>query len=356
LNKLKYIDALRGVAVLLVVITHCGQFGTNDYGYILTTTISKAEYGVQLFFIISAFTLFLSFNYRSSKEKSPHINFFIRRFFRIAPMFYLAIFYYLTVNNTWLEKFSISPQGDILANLFFIHGLNPYWINKVVPGGWSVGIEVLFYLLIPLLFRFIKNINAAILFFLFSLIIQFTLNYYLIKHPLIPEGDIWQRFLYWYLPNQLPVFALGIILFQLLKGGEEHIKPVLIFLIFIILMIQFWFNIGFIPNFIFISIAFTILTYSLAKLPVVFLVNPIFTYLGKISYSVYLIHFAVLELMIKFGLSDILKDGNHNTINLLLRIGVALAISAIISSLTYYFIENIFIKLGNQLVKLLENK
>lgn len=351
MKKLAYIDALRGIAVILVIITHCGQFGINNYGYVLTTLINKSEYGVQLFYIASAFTLFLSFHSRINKEISLFRNYFIRRFFRIAPMFYLATVFYLWQKNTWLDSFPDMYYSQIFSHIFFIHSLSPYWINTIVPGGWSVSIEMLFYLIIPFLFYYIKNLNAAMIFFLAALLLQFTLNSYFIYFPLIPEQAVWARYIYCYLPNQLPVFALGLILFHLLnqKNTLLSIKPITILSFFILLILQFWFNIDAIPNFIFISISFIFLAYSLAKFPLSILVNPIINYFGKISYSMYLIHFAILELMIKLEITDIINN-NHYTINFILRFFIALTITVIISSLSYYFIEKPFIKLGNKII------
>ena len=94
--KLKYIDALRGLAILGVLIVHCGGHGDNGaIPQSLLAIISNGARGVQLFFIVSAFTLFLSMTHKYEQEKHPKLNFFIRRFFRIAPMYYIGIVYYL---------------------------------------------------------------------------------------------------------------------------------------------------------------------------------------------------------------------------------------------------------------------
>ena len=41
---------------------------------------------------------------------------------------------------------------DVLLNMVFLHALSPTAINNVVPGGWSIGVEMLFYMIAPLLF------------------------------------------------------------------------------------------------------------------------------------------------------------------------------------------------------------
>ena len=73
---------------LLSLRVATGQFGQRD-----------SARGVELFFVVSALTLCLSSAARSNREALPTLNFYIRRFFRIAPMFYIAIMRLLTVEN-----------------------------------------------------------------------------------------------------------------------------------------------------------------------------------------------------------------------------------------------------------------
>src|SRR5690242_3285681 len=94
-NKLRYVDALRGIAIMGVLMVHCGQFGTNDFPSFLENIVVNGAMGVQLFFVASAFTIFLSYGNRYGKETNANVNFLIRRVFRIAPMYYFGIIYFL---------------------------------------------------------------------------------------------------------------------------------------------------------------------------------------------------------------------------------------------------------------------
>jgi peptidoglycan/LPS O-acetylase OafA/YrhL len=110
MNKLLFIDALRGMAILGVLINHAarnievwGILGKNVH---LTPWVyqimAQGSRGVQLFFVASAFTLCLSYE-RRKNEKNPLLNFFIRRFFRIAPLFYCGFLFY-TIRPILLEN------------------------------------------------------------------------------------------------------------------------------------------------------------------------------------------------------------------------------------------------------------
>src|SRR4051812_26086677 len=93
-NKLSYIDALRGIAVLFVISVHHGMVFRQ---LPLVQSISGfGQMGVQLFFVASAYTLCLS----ASRRAEPTKNFYLRRFFRIAPLYYFAIVLYATVAYT----------------------------------------------------------------------------------------------------------------------------------------------------------------------------------------------------------------------------------------------------------------
>ena len=156
-KALKYIDAVRGYAILGVIMIHTLTVAqpTNIYLQILA---NKGKYGVQLFFIASAFTLFLSQKRRSEVGKK---NFFIRRFFRIAPMYYLGIILYLfvfkEVSNSYNGNLKYCGESvisffNIFSNFFFINSTNPSWCSTIVPGGATISVEMIFYLIVPFLY------------------------------------------------------------------------------------------------------------------------------------------------------------------------------------------------------------
>jgi peptidoglycan/LPS O-acetylase OafA/YrhL len=88
-QKHGYIDALRGIAILGVMLVHSSEYVTPSSQALRAFAAFGAK-GVQLFFIASAITLGMSWRSRSVVELTPVRNFLLRRFFRIAPMFYIA--------------------------------------------------------------------------------------------------------------------------------------------------------------------------------------------------------------------------------------------------------------------------
>jgi peptidoglycan/LPS O-acetylase OafA/YrhL len=361
--KLKYIDALRGLAIMGVLLVHCGQYGANeDLPSIIQSMILNGAHGVQLFYVASAFTLFLTLANRHAPEKYPWFNFFIRRFFRIAPMYYIGICYYLWQDGFgaryWLGDADHITTGNIFSNFFFFHGFNPYWITSLVPGGWSIAVEMLFYCLIPLLFLKIKNTRQAFQFFLIALFMRAALQFLLNRFPLIENERLWVEYLYMYFPSQLPVFALGILLYFVVKENYRiAVSPALILLSFFILIAQFV-GIPLLPNHILFSIAFVVLAIALSKNEFKMFVNPVFIYIGKVSYSMYLVHFAVLYWLDKMDFVNFLTVTNalDAVVNYGIRLFALTVLTVVISSVFYKTIELPMQHIGRKLIYKINNK
>lgn len=358
--NLKYIDAIRGIAILGVIIVHTGQYGFDHYPLLFDSLIKQGARGVQLFYIASAFTLFLSFNYRKNLEERADRNFFIRRFFRIAPMYYIGIVYYLWQNGFgprhWLGDAESITVSNIISNVFFVHGINPYWITSVVPGGWSITVEMTFYAIVPLLVRRIQSTNQAVGFTIFSFVLSLVLRLVLQRFPLISDEQLWTEYLFLYFPNQLPVFGLGIIAYFLIINNDKKVSSLNFLLLSIILAVDLiW---GGIPPHILFGVAFLALMVSLSKNEILLLVNKPTIFLGKISYSSYLVHFAVLHWMGEFEFVDFIAISTpiDSIINYLIRLIVVLFLTSIISWGLLKIIEQPFQKIGKKIVERLSSE
>ena len=85
-RRLLYIDALRGFAILGVIVVHvAGAFPAPSH--VLNVILANGGRGVQLFFVVSAFTLFHSLDSKTAGAAGL-FRFFVRRYFRVAPLYY----------------------------------------------------------------------------------------------------------------------------------------------------------------------------------------------------------------------------------------------------------------------------
>lgn len=345
LLRLDFVDALRGIAVCGVILIHTGAF-LRVFNPHLNALVNSGARGVQLFFIISAFTIFLSFQTR--KESSLQ-KYFIRRFFRIAPMFYLVLF--VTVFFLSIVPINIP---SLLAEISFISNFYPKWTNSQIIGvEWTIGVEMIFYVLAPFLFKKIKRLTTALFFafitFLIPLII-FSMHWY-------PKTTEWQAYRAFSLISHLYIFAIGIVIFFLFnkyQKFEERYQKNISNICLGVLSIAIIADLAGIENqsnilkhffslnlqFIFY---FSLLFFASIKSCIRFLwVNPVTIHMGKISYSAYLIHLTFNSIIISIFPKNI-QAGYIFIISFITTI--------LVSSITYRLIEKPFIKLSYSIVK-----
>lgn len=344
LPKFAYIDAMRGIAIMGVLMVHVGQYGSS-FKYLPTIIISflnSGARGVQLFFVASALTLFMSMGRRKENESQQLLPFFIRRFFRIAPVYYLGIIYY----SLWYliigkQMFSLE---NIVSNIFFVHGFSPSWINSLVPGGWSITVEMCFYCLVPFLFSKVKNINQAISFLLITVLFNTLISYALKKMAVGVENDSLESYLALYLPNQLPVFAVGFIVYFIIDKSENvrsNIRPINLALLAIVGYVSLSVGMPYIHIYLLYGVCFGLFAISLSKHSFKFFVNPLTIFFGKVSFSLYIVHFAVLFAMREYHLDDYIQVNGISTalINYALRYALVCVIGLPIAMLVHRWIE-----------------
>jgi peptidoglycan/LPS O-acetylase OafA/YrhL len=358
-TKLDFIDALRGLAVLGVIMVHANQFGSSHLAPWLGKIVNEGARGVQLFFLASAFTLFLSYKNRLNREQFPVRNFFLRRFFRIAPLYYLGIVYYLYQDGLgarlWLGDQTWVTSWNIVSNLTFLHGFYPYWMNSVVPGGWSIAVEMVFYLLLPFVFSKLKSIHQAFTFLLWSLAGSILLYFVLMRFPLIGCMPLWEKYLFFYFPSQLPIFSLGIVMYFVVIGKESirNIPKWQSVVFCLLLLVEVWRNICHsLPQHVLFGIGFLCLGIGLSKYNFKPLVNPVLKYIGQISFSMYLVQFAVLHWLTSFHLIDYFR---HPVLNYVTRFSVVTVLCVLLSSLLYKLVEVPFQDLGKRIIERMED-
>jgi peptidoglycan/LPS O-acetylase OafA/YrhL len=358
--NLKYIDALRGWSILGVILCHAYYLFDNQLTPSLVGNVFKnASSGVELFFFVSAFTLFLSLDSLKGKEKNPWRNYFIRRFLRITPMFYLAVGFSLVYFGfgpmEYYNTTLVINHWNILTHLSFTFGFFPQFTNSLVHGGWTVATEVYFYFLLPFLFLRIKDVTKALQFFYLALLVRLVFK--LVFQPF--ETDrVLHAYSFEFILNQLPVFALGILSYFMVYKNERPSLPSLIpflFFFFTDLMLQ---RDIFFGEHIRFGFLFVLLVAVLHSYPLPLVVNRFFELLGKVSYSVYFIHVFIL-----FWIKDhlIFKDFPSgtpllDTLRLTCASAVILFCSFSLAYFTFKWIEEPARNLGKQWIDNLEKR
>ena len=142
-ERYAHIDALRAIAVLLVLGVHVIDIGWprehHPWAKALLTTVDPGRIGVVLFFAISGFVIPSSFE---GSGWAGARRFLIRRFFRLYPIYWLSVMTTAIVFVGIFKGETISwPQ--LLANATMIHQVLGF--ESVNPVYWTLSIELLFY-------------------------------------------------------------------------------------------------------------------------------------------------------------------------------------------------------------------
>jgi peptidoglycan/LPS O-acetylase OafA/YrhL len=294
------LHALRGMGIVCIVLFHLAPVGgvllPGELKFIGTFFGSP----VILFFALSGFSLY----HTTSSKVDTHDwigNFYIKRFFRIAPLFYLA----LVLNLAWIViHWNASVDlNTLLVNVLFIFNLFPGMHESYVMAGWLIGIEAVFYAFFPILLVTVRKRPArAILMLLFLAWLSATARTWFSGINGLSPTYPYMNFL-----TQSISFGAGAacyVLFDRLGVVRKRCMayPFLIgfaLCVFLIVTSQHWVIIiqpvaVHVPLF---SFGFGLLTLSLLSGALPFLTNRLTLVLGELSYSIYLLHPLVLATM-----------------------------------------------------------
>jgi peptidoglycan/LPS O-acetylase OafA/YrhL len=307
-----YIECVRGYAIMLVITCHTTYlFPQLPYPVHRLTVLGW--HGVQLFYLASAVTLMMSWHYEKARNGAVDVGaFFLRRFFRIAPAYYLASILYL-----WLAP----PVGGFdplqaAGTYLFVNAWRPGLMGvlpngwSVVPGSWSIGVEFTFYVAFPFLASTITSLPRSICLVVAAVVLGAMLNSWFLESLQTQLGALpADKFLYFWFPNQMSVFALGICLFYLLEWSRDRpfvlaLDPDLIAACALagmastaFITLPHWLTLRtpLPPTFLLVSLTFVIFVLALARSRQECFLNRPAALMGRVSFSAYLLHVAVLQ-------------------------------------------------------------
>ncbi|AOH55844.1 acetyltransferase [Peribacillus muralis] len=365
-------DSLRGVAALIVLIGHYMmvfpsyanyQYGSNSPNMVyffkespLRLIFSSGNESVILFFVLSGFVLYLSIN----SKKFDYSTFLVKRMFRIYIPYIVAISIAILAKvllshtelpfiSTWFAKSwkSLDTPSLLIQHFLFIGQYNTDAYNNVI---WSLVHEMRISIIFPvLIFLFIRKKLMYSLFWLGGLSLLTTLILYVFGSGLSITSILLSL-------HYCTLFLMGAILAKYrheLFAYASKMRKVMKTTLLIVAIICFMYEgiigeVDFLNNYIFrdyvvsfgvcIFITLSVSSQKASRL----LRSNILTFLGKISYSLYLYHLVSLfSLMYLF----------YGKMPTLLLLVCSLIFSILLSSVAYQFIEKPSMKLGSYFTK-----
>ncbi len=362
-QKFYGLDHLRAFAILFVFLFHYYILSSGKPEW-LPNVGSFGWTGVDLFFVLSGFLISLQlFTQIKQGQNISYRRFFLKRFFRIIPLFLVTVALYFSL-PFFREKESLPPLWKFLT---FTQNLA---LNLKDFGTfshcWSLCVEEHFYLLLPIILILLqttkllkKSYWLVIVLFLFGFVIRIHSfnNLYL---PKIENENSW---LYWYKYIYYPTFnRLDGLLVGVSIAGIYQFYPVFweklsqygnLFIVLSLMVLtsayflcedQMIFNAS-VFGFPFIAFGYGFMVVG-AISQTSFLYkwkSKVTTFIATLSYAIYLIHKAVIHITHQL-LSDLKIE--HN---LMLLICISTCVT--FSFLLHVTIEKPFMKLRNRILK-----
>ena len=272
-------------------------------------------YGVEVFFVISGFSL--AYIYRGTRFDDLHnvCAFFTRRFFRIAPLFFVCALAMLALKVVLVDRLDATHAAldpiRIMLNFTFLFGIVDPAASLVVAG-WSIGLEMVFYAVFPLLMLLFAR-PWCIPFITVLCFAIATLFERSLLDPSISLSSQWSRYVM--APNHLIFFVTGMALawsgLAVPAALPRWLAGVTIVIASAALVIPFAHpsEIDLVTGAarVWLSVSCCVLVFCVAK----YVAGPgrlrrWAVHLGDISYSVYLLHFfvyhGVTEIVLRLGL------------------------------------------------------
>ncbi|MGM3175999.1 acyltransferase family protein [Dickeya lacustris] len=339
--EIRRLNTIRGVAVLIVIVSHYSN-ESKILGGVLGN--GAGQLGVMLFFLLSSFLM--SFLYLDKVPNTQNlVGFCVARIARVIPLFFLVVFVSFFGNIIFPSEFvhflyPIADLSSLISNLLLLSGV------KVM---WTIPPEIQFYAAFAFFWFLTKKLGMGIMLFPIAL-----LGFYVFfPNPKIHEGTVFGLFFRLSILQVYACFVVGLLFGVLYKKWSvpEKYKSkyflcslAVIPLLFPMIFFSYTGYLHAIWNEPGILIAISLVFFSL-----VFLVpdgnflleNKAGDFLGRVSYSTYLLHYPILMTMSGLGFSKKIIDG---VIFILLTLVVSHLSFVFFESPARSFIKNRFLK------------
>lgn len=322
-QRIDGIQLLRGLSCLIISLHHI-NFVFN---------LGLGTDFVEVFFVISGFVIMLS----TVKSNRHYLS---KRLIRIIPFYWLMTIVTYVGANIFPQMLGEVHISELLKSMFFIpfvrDGLRTTGIVRPIVGiAWTIELEAFFYLIFGIALIISKKYRGLISALVLCILVIFK--------KCFNSNNVALNF---YFTEFLLCFVFGIILYYFMKllwKFEMKVMEKLLFgAIAIILMIYLVFvpvipAVSFLPRYISRGIPAMIVVCLMSLAWKDSIISQPFMFLGKISFSYYLVHYYVILIISKF-----ICNLDTLTVKTVVFGLIAIGCSLITASICWYIVENKF--------------
>jgi peptidoglycan/LPS O-acetylase OafA/YrhL len=315
------IDEMKGVAIALVLIYHCG-------GVLGFDNVLHGEIGVDIFLILSGLTL------AAYSAGLPLRDFVVRRFLRIYPSYWLALALFV-----WLDTRYISgpkPWEDIWHHILGIHGFTRLeYFSDINDSFWFISLIVAAYVAFACIRRRLDDLSLV-----FAacgvLTLVATVGFQINGH----QGGLIS------LAVRIPSFFAGVVAGRLLGEGTAEVRFNFPLGLGILCFYYLTFFRGVTPSYTIpaIGIIFTWLAVR-RFLPLCVegrILSRVLAFAGVYSYEIYLFHQPLVREFNVYALRTYAHVADPTRVQLFIGILVALAVTVVISLVVHALVGKLF--------------
>ncbi len=341
-------DILRGISALSVIVVHIIGNSGLKFPEFIERVGGHFTACVTFFFAISAFSIAYAYG-DDVFSRNKFRDFYLKRIFRLAPLFYLAFAVEATTVYV-LYNHSPNPFAALLS-VSFLFSLVPSMQDSLVWAGWSLGIEWLFYLIYPFLICFIRTRKTAFLAWAIGCFVSVEML----------KLDVAYTSLYMNILNHMPFFLSGILAYYMMpevakikeRLGTHANWCSLVLLIAIAGYLLNYFNS--VNNSINLYVTYSVCWFLLILISIcgfpAFLNNRFTRFLGKASYSIYLNHsIVILFLKLAGFFTYVSASVASGELVFFISMVTVSTLTLGVSYFTYYYVEMPGMALGKKIL------
>lgn len=348
-RHLPALTSLRFLAAAYVLIFHYSSIPGNVFE---SQFVRLGYTGVSFFFVLSGFILAHNYHQVDFAEPGMLRRYLVARISRVYPVYLLSLLAGVPFLILLLPRLAAGMTTTLAASSLLVA---PFGLQAWFPGtacalncpSWSISVEAFFYLMLPLLLA--PVLRHPLKWLAITLVgwLVITTGYMLVWSIISPQGsillsqpslthEIVAQFIKYFPPGRLPEFCLGLALYALWKNHSRYFNPSLmicaclatatIVLTLISAISEIALHNGL------SAVVWVPLILGAANMKGGVLALPVCEFLGRISFSLYLLHLPVFSAVLSFDnrfLGRMLVT-QHPTLLIVLTAALAIVGAAIV--------------------------